>query len=32
MPAIREQSLLDAPVSTVWDLVSDLRRHAAATA
>jgi uncharacterized protein YndB with AHSA1/START domain len=27
MSAIREQALLDAPVSAVWELVSDLRRY-----
>jgi uncharacterized protein YndB with AHSA1/START domain len=27
MSAIREQALLDAPVSTVWDLISDVRRY-----
>src|ERR687895_2607290 len=27
MSAIREQAVLDAPVSAVWELVSDLRRY-----
>jgi Polyketide cyclase / dehydrase and lipid transport len=27
MSSIREQALLDAPVSAVWELVSDLRRY-----
>jgi uncharacterized protein YndB with AHSA1/START domain len=27
MSAVREQAQLDAPVSTVWQLVSDLRRY-----
>jgi uncharacterized protein YndB with AHSA1/START domain len=27
MSAIREQAVLDAPVSTVWELVSDPRRY-----
>jgi Polyketide cyclase / dehydrase and lipid transport len=27
MSAVREQALVDAPVSTVWDLMSDLGRY-----
>jgi uncharacterized protein YndB with AHSA1/START domain len=27
MSGVREQAVLDAPVSTVWELVSDLRRY-----
>jgi polyketide cyclase/dehydrase/lipid transport protein len=27
MSAVREQALLDAPISTVWELGSDLRRY-----